>query len=93
MPANPSYGEDQHVYGPVESCELPDGIQLVYADDRDRQRTISLEEAALLDFGRVEAFRTPSAYRAVSAILPISSTPTAPEDVSVLRRNGLRTQR
>jgi hypothetical protein len=47
----------------VESCELPDGIQLVYADDRDRQRTISLEEAALLDFGQVKGFRTPSAYR------------------------------
>jgi hypothetical protein len=45
----------------VKSCELPDGIQLVYADDRDRQRTISLEEAALLDFGRMKPFRTPRA--------------------------------
>src|SRR5690242_11732849 len=32
---------------PVESCELPTGIQLVYADDRDRQRTVALEGAAL----------------------------------------------
>jgi len=48
---------------PVESCELPTGIQFVYADDRDRQRTVALEGAALLDFGQVKAFRRPPAYR------------------------------
>jgi hypothetical protein len=33
------------------SRELPTGIQLVYNDDRDRQRTVALEGAAPLDFG------------------------------------------
>ena len=49
--------EDRDVHLPVESCELPTGIQLVYADDRDRQCTVALEDAALLDFGQVKAFR------------------------------------
>ena len=55
--------KDHDVHIPVESCEVPAGIQLVYADDRDRQRTVALEGAALLDFGRVKAFRRPPAYR------------------------------
>ena len=60
---NPPHDEDHHVHVPVESCELPTGIQLVYADDRDRQRTVALEDAALLDFGQMKAFRRPPAYR------------------------------
>jgi hypothetical protein len=60
---NPPRDEDHLVHLPVESCELLTGIQLVYADDRDRQRTVALEDAALLDFGQVKAFRRPPAYR------------------------------
>jgi hypothetical protein len=48
---------------PVIPCELPDGIQFVYLDDRDRRRTIALEEAAAIDFGRARSFRQPPAYR------------------------------
>jgi hypothetical protein len=47
----------------TEPCDLPDGIQLVYADDRDRLHAIALEDAAAIDFGRVRAFRNPPAYR------------------------------
>jgi hypothetical protein len=57
---NPPRDEDHLVHVPVESCELPTGTQLVYADDRDRQ---ALWLAALLDFGQVKAFRRPPAYR------------------------------
>jgi len=63
MRTDPPRDEDHLVHVPVESCELPTGIQLVYADDRDRQRTVALEDAALLDFGQVKAFRRPPAYR------------------------------
>lgn len=52
-----------HVRVPVKPCELPTGIQLVYADDRDRQRTVALDDAALLDFSQVNAFRRLPAYR------------------------------
>jgi hypothetical protein len=45
---NPPRDEDHLVYVPVESCKLLTGIQLVYADDRDRQRTMALEGAALI---------------------------------------------
>ena len=55
--------KDHDVHIPVESCELPTGIQLVYADDRDRQCTVDLEDAALLDFGQVKVFRRLPAYR------------------------------
>jgi len=47
---------------PVEPCELPDGIQLIYADDRDHHHAVALENAALLDFSQVKAFRKPPAY-------------------------------
>ena len=63
MPENPSYAKERDIHAPVEACELPDGIQLVYADDRDRRHAVALEEAALLDFGQVKAFRKPPAYR------------------------------
>ena len=63
MPANPSYGEGRDAHAPVAPCELPDGIQLGYADDRDRRYTVALEDAALLDFSQVKAFRKPPAYR------------------------------
>lgn len=48
---------------PVEPCELPDGIQLVYVDERDRQHVIALEEAAGVDFCQMRAFRRSPAYR------------------------------
>jgi hypothetical protein len=35
---------DRHL--PVVPCELPDGIQLVYVDDRDRRQVVALEDAA-----------------------------------------------
>jgi hypothetical protein len=63
MPVHPEGDEDRHIDVPVEPCELPDGIRLVYADDRDRRHTVALEDAALLDFGSVKAFRKPPAYR------------------------------
>ncbi len=63
MPANPSLDEERDAHVPVEPCELPDGIQLVYADGRDRRHAVALEDAALLDFGQVKAFRKPPAYR------------------------------
>ena len=34
----------------VEPCELPDGIQLVCADDRGLRHAITLEEATAADF-------------------------------------------
>jgi hypothetical protein len=52
---------DRHA--PVVSCELPDGIQFLYVDDRGRQRTIALEDAGEVDFGRTGPFRKPPAYR------------------------------
>jgi hypothetical protein len=63
MSAQPKGDEDRHIHVPVDPCELPGGIQLVYADDCDRQRAVSLEDAALLDFGTVKPFRKPPAYR------------------------------
>ena len=47
----------------MELCDLPDDLQLVFVDDRDRRRTLALEDAAVLDFGMVKAFRKPPAYR------------------------------
>jgi hypothetical protein len=62
--ANPSHDETGAiVHAPVEACELPDGIQLAYADDCGRRRVVALDDAALLDFGQVKAFRKPPAYR------------------------------
>jgi hypothetical protein len=40
-PANPSRDEECNAHVPVEPCELPDGIQLVYADDRDRRHAVA----------------------------------------------------
>lgn len=48
---------------PVVPCDLPDGIQLVYMDDRGRRHAIGLEEAGAIDFGHVQTFREPPAYR------------------------------
>jgi hypothetical protein len=48
---------------PVVPCELPDGIRLVYADDRGRQHTVDLHDANLVDFGLVKPLRKPPAYR------------------------------
>jgi hypothetical protein len=48
---------------PVVSCGLPDGIRLVYTDDRGRRRAIALDEARTVDFGQTRPFREPSAYR------------------------------
>ena len=44
-------------------CELPDGIRLVYADDRGRQHTVDLDKANLVDFGLAKPLRKPPAYR------------------------------
>jgi hypothetical protein len=48
---------------PVIPCELPDGLQFVYLDDRGRRRTIALEEAGAIDFGQTRSLRQPPAYR------------------------------
>jgi hypothetical protein len=63
VPANPSCDDERVTHAPVEPCELPDGIQLVYVDDRDHRRVIALDDAVRLDFGRVKAIRKPPAYR------------------------------
>jgi hypothetical protein len=47
----------------VVPCELPDGIRLVYADDRGRQHTVDLHDANLVDFGLVKPLRKPPVYR------------------------------
>jgi hypothetical protein len=64
---------DRHA--PVVPCELPDGIQFLYVDDRGRQRTIALEDVGAMMPARMvlvaastatvsSALRiTPSAYR------------------------------
>jgi hypothetical protein len=44
-------------------CELPDGIRLVYTDDRGRRHAITLVEARAVDFGQTRSFRAPPAYR------------------------------
>jgi hypothetical protein len=50
-------------HAPVVPCELPDGIRLVYADDRGRQHTVDLHHATLVDFGIAKPLRKPPAYR------------------------------
>jgi|GEM_PF-5713691 len=57
------YAAERDLHLPVARCELPYGIQLAYADDCGRRHAIALDEAAAVDFGRVRAFRRPSAYR------------------------------
>ena len=56
-----------HAAGPrlpvVTPCELPDGIQLVYADDRGARQVVAVDDAGLIDFGRTRPFRKPLAYR------------------------------
>lgn len=51
------------VHPPITAVELPDGIQLAYADERDRRHVVALEDAAAVDFGRSRPFRKPPAYR------------------------------
>jgi hypothetical protein len=50
----------------IEPCDFPDGIELVYADNRDRRHIIGLKDAAPLDFGSTKPFRKPPAYRTLS---------------------------
>jgi hypothetical protein len=59
----PPYDKESDAHAPVEPCELPDDIQLVYVDDPDRRRTVALEDAVEHDFGMAKAFRKPPAYR------------------------------
>jgi len=51
------------VHPPITAVELPDGIQLAYADERDRRCAVDLENADAIDFGRSRPFRKPPAYR------------------------------
>ena len=48
---------------PVVPCDLPDGIRLVYADDRGRQHTVDPHDANFVDFGLAKPLRKPPAYR------------------------------
>jgi hypothetical protein len=61
----PSYDEARDAHAPVEPCELPVDMQLVYVDDRNRRRTVALEDAAGLD--RSGAASIPSNLCTVSA--------------------------
>jgi hypothetical protein len=54
---------DRHPHLSVEPCELPDGIQLVYADDHGLRHAITLEGATAVDFDRIRAVRQPPTYR------------------------------
>ena len=47
----------------VVPSELPDGIQLVYMNDRGRRRPIDLDEARTVDFGQMQSFRDQPAYQ------------------------------
>jgi hypothetical protein len=51
------------VHPPITAVELPDGIQLAYADERDRRCAVDLENADAIDFGQSRPFRKPPAYR------------------------------
>lgn len=51
------------MHPPIATVDLPEGIQLVCADERDRRRVVDLEDAALIDFGRSRPFREAPAYR------------------------------
>ncbi len=57
------YTVERDRHPPVVPCDLPDGIQLVYTDDRGRRHAIALHEAGTIDFGRTQVFREPPAYR------------------------------
>ncbi len=50
---------------PVMPCELPDGIQLVYADDRGCRHAIVLDDACTVDFGRTRLCVTVPPLRSV----------------------------
>jgi hypothetical protein len=50
-------------HAPVEACNLPDDLQLVFVDDRDRRRILALEDAPLLLDDMAKAVRKPPAYR------------------------------
>jgi hypothetical protein len=60
---DPLRAAERNSHTPVTPCELPDGIQLVYVDDRGRRRAIALDEGETIDFGRMRPFREPPAYR------------------------------
>jgi len=59
----PSYDEERDVHPSMDPNGLPEDIQLVYVDDRDRRRTVAIDDAAGIDFGVAKAFRKPPAYR------------------------------
>src|SRR6185437_920404 len=59
MPVHPGADEHRHVQATTEPCELPDGIELVYADNRDRRHAIALKDAVSLHFGSAKPFRKP----------------------------------
>lgn len=48
MPVHPEGDEDRHIDVPVEPCELPDGIRLVYADDDRDEGLIGLADKRAL---------------------------------------------
>jgi hypothetical protein len=60
---NQLHAAERAVHPPIVPCDLPDGIQLVYADDRDYRHAVTLEAASAIDFGQVRPFRKPPAYR------------------------------
>jgi hypothetical protein len=59
QPLTPEAG----VHPPIPTVELPDGIQLTYADERDCRHVVALEDAASVDYGRSRPFRKSNAYR------------------------------
>ena len=63
MITNQLHVAERAVHPPIVPCDLPDDIQLVYADDRDCRRAVTLEAASAIDFGQVRPFRKPPAYR------------------------------
>jgi hypothetical protein len=51
------------VHPPITAVELPNGIQLAYADEQDQRRVVDLEDADAVDFGRSRPFRKLPSYR------------------------------
>ena len=48
---------------PIAPSELPDEVELAYADDRGRRHVVALDGAATLSFETGRPFREPPAYR------------------------------
>jgi hypothetical protein len=58
-----SHAPEAVFHPPIAPSELPDEVELSYADDRGRLHVVALDNAAAVDFGTGRPFRDPPAYR------------------------------